>query len=70
MKMQFLGQWFNNAASRLGFTYERTLRQTNVFKNRNGNIHWFSILDHEWPEINEQLKHWLDPYNFDHRGSQ
>lgn len=59
-----------NAALRLGFTYEGTFRQHFVFKNRNRDTSWFSIIDREWPEIRNKLMKWLDPSNFDNEGKQ
>ncbi len=52
------------AAERLGFTYEGTFRQATHYKGRNRDTAWFSILDHEWPEIDARFKAYLDPANF------
>lgn len=59
-----------NSALRLGFQFEGIFRQSNVFKNRNRDTAWFSIIDSEWPEIREKFKRWLSPSNFDSEGSQ
>jgi len=69
-KCNSLNQASKDAALRLGFTYEGTFRQSNVYKNRNRNTSWFSILDHEWPSLKKKLKQWLDPNNFDKQGNQ
>jgi hypothetical protein len=39
-----------------------------VFKGRNRDTAWYSILDSEWPAIREAIKVWLDPANFDAAG--
>ena len=69
-KCNSLNQASKDAALRLGFTYEGTFRQSNVFKNHNRDTSWFSILDHEWPAINKKLRQWLEPCNFDAQGNQ
>ncbi len=58
------------AAERLGFTYEGTFRQHLVTKGRNRDTAWYSIIDAEWPAINDAFEAWLDPSNFDSRGKQ
>lgn len=59
-----------NAALRLGFTFEGIFRQSNVFKNRNRDTAWFSIIDSEWPALKEKFQRWLSPNNFDKNGNQ
>ncbi len=59
-----------NAATRLGFTFEGIFRQCNVFKNRNRDTAWFSILDSEWPQLQTNFKRWLSEDNFDQEGKQ
>ena len=58
------------AAARLGFQYEGTFRQALVYKGRNRDSAWFSITDAEWPEVKAAFDRWLDPSNFDERGTQ
>jgi RimJ/RimL family protein N-acetyltransferase len=58
------------AAERLGFRYEGTFRQALVYKGRNRDSAWFSILDHEWPALRDAFDQWLDPRNFDDQGRQ
>ena len=58
------------AALRLGFRYEGLFRQATVYKGRNRDTCWFSILDSEWPPLKEAFEHWLDPSNFDTSGRQ
>ena len=58
------------AAQRLGFTYEGTFRQALVYKSRNRDTAWFSILDSEWPAVKSAFEQWLAPENFDAAGRQ
>ncbi|MDA7426489.1 GNAT family N-acetyltransferase [Thalassococcus lentus] len=58
------------AAQRLGFTFEGIFRQAVVYKGRNRDTAWFSILDSEWPAIKARFETWLSPDNFDHNGQQ
>jgi RimJ/RimL family protein N-acetyltransferase len=53
------------AAQRLGFKYEGMFRQATVYKARNRDTCWFSILDSEWPARKAAFERWLDPDNFD-----
>jgi RimJ/RimL family protein N-acetyltransferase len=58
------------AAQRLGFQYEGMFRQATVYKARNRDTCWFSILDSQWPRLKAGFEHWLDPANFDATGRQ
>ena len=58
------------AALRLGFRYEGMFRQATVYKARNRDTCWFSILDSEWPALKIALERWLHPDNFDVTGRQ
>ena len=58
------------AAQRLGFSYEGSFRQATVYKKRNRDTAWYSIIDSEWPAINEAFTRWLAPENFDAAGQQ
>jgi len=58
------------AAARLGFTYEGLFRQAVVYKGRNRDTAWFSIIDKEWPALKKAYQTWLDPANFDADGRQ
>jgi RimJ/RimL family protein N-acetyltransferase len=58
------------AAVRLGFQYEGLFRQATVYKGRNRDTAWFSILDREWPHLRAAFEAWLDPSNFDAEGRQ
>jgi hypothetical protein len=58
------------AALRLGFRYEGLFRQATVYKGRNRDSAWFSVLDSEWPALRTAFERWLDPANFDAAGRQ
>lgn len=58
------------AAERLGFTFEGVFRQCTMYKGRNRDTAWFSILDSEWPSLKAAYQEWLDPSNFNEDGSQ
>jgi RimJ/RimL family protein N-acetyltransferase len=58
------------AAERLGFHYEGTFRQALVYKDRNRDTAWFSIIDSDWPALKREYERWLDPSNFDEAGRQ
>jgi RimJ/RimL family protein N-acetyltransferase len=59
-----------NAALRLGFQYEGLFRQAVVYKKRNRDTAWFSIIDSEWPALKRAYLDWLAPANFDGTGRQ
>ena len=59
-----------SAAQRIGFRYEGLFRQATVYKGRNRDTAWFSILDSEWPALRFAFERWLDPANFDSEGRQ
>jgi RimJ/RimL family protein N-acetyltransferase len=58
------------AATRLGFTAEGIFRQALVYKGRNRDTAWFSIIDSEWPALRSAFQSWLAPSNFDSAGQQ
>ena len=58
------------AADRLGFVYEGTFRQATIYKGRNRDTAWYSIIDSEWPAVRRAFERWLDPGNFDANGEQ
>jgi hypothetical protein len=55
---------------RLGFAYEGRFRQAVVYRERNRDTDWYSIVDTEWPAIATAFRAWLDPANFDDDGAQ
>lgn len=58
------------AALRLGFTFEGIFRQALVYKGRNRDTAWYSVIDGEWPALRTAFEAWLDPANFDAQGRQ
>jgi RimJ/RimL family protein N-acetyltransferase len=58
------------AAERLGFRYEGLFRQAVVYKGRNRDTAWFSVIDSEWPALREGFARWLAVENFDADGRQ
>jgi RimJ/RimL family protein N-acetyltransferase len=60
----------NRAAKRLGFTFEGIFRQALVYKGRNRDTAWYSVLDGEWPALEARFERWLAPENFDSSGQQ
>lgn len=60
----------NRAAQRFGFTFEGTFRQHMLYKGRNRDTNWYSVVDSEWPAIKAAHEEWLSPTNFDATGTQ
>ncbi|WP_026168159.1 GNAT family N-acetyltransferase [Kordiimonas gwangyangensis] len=58
------------AAVRFGFIYEGTFRNDMVFKGRNRDTAWYSMIDSEWPDLDAAFRAWLSPENFDEAGQQ
>jgi hypothetical protein len=58
------------AALRLGFRFEGIFRQAIVYKGRNRDTAWYSIIDREWPALKQVFERWLDASNFDAEGRQ
>ncbi len=58
------------AAQRYGFTFEGIFRNAVVYKGRSRDTAWYSITDAEWPRVRAAFEAWLDPGNFDARGTQ
>jgi RimJ/RimL family protein N-acetyltransferase len=60
----------HRAARRFGFTYEGTFRQGGVYKGRNRDISWYSIVDSEWEWLRRAFEEWLGRGNMDGTGKQ
>jgi RimJ/RimL family protein N-acetyltransferase len=58
------------AAVRLGFVYEGIFRQATIYKSRNRDTAWYSIIDSEWPKLKQAFEEWLDAANFNGDGQQ
>ncbi len=56
------------AARRLGFRFEGIFYRHMIYKGKNRDTAWYSILDEEWSEIRAVLEGWLAPSNFDEQG--
>ncbi len=54
-----------SAAQRLGFRFEGIFYNHLIFKGKNRDTAWYSILDDEWPEVRSKISAWLAPENFD-----
>ena len=59
-----------NAALRLGFTFEGIFRQALVYKGRNRDTAWYSVIDKNWPKLKKSFEKWLSPENFNSQGEQ
>ena len=59
-----------NAALRYGFRYEGTFRNAAVYKGRNRDTAWFSVIEDDWPSVRRAMLEWLDDGNFDRHGVQ
>ncbi|ANM29759.1 hypothetical protein ABI59_09490 [Acidobacteria bacterium Mor1] len=69
-KCDALNAGSRRAADRFGFQYEGTFRQALIYRGRNRDTAWFSLLDREWPERRRVFEAWLAPENFDADGRQ
>lgn len=69
-KCDACNQSSRNAAQRLGFQFEGIFRQATLYKGRNRDTAWFSIIDKEWPALQAMFERWLDESNFDNNGQQ
>ena len=58
------------AAQRLGFQPEGIFRQATMYKGRNRDTAWFSIIDGEWPALERAFEEWLNEGNFDAEDQQ
>lgn len=58
------------SAERLGFRFDGIFEQAIVYKGRNRDTAWYSILDKDWPALRDAYIGWLDPDNFDDQGLQ
>lgn len=58
------------AAERFGFSYDGLFEQAVVYKGRNRDTAWYSLLDRDWAAVDQGFQAWLDPNNFDETGNQ
>ncbi|MCP4983707.1 MAG: GNAT family N-acetyltransferase [Gammaproteobacteria bacterium] len=69
-KCDALNQPSCTAAQRLGFLFEGIFRQATMYKLRNRDTAWYSILDREWPTVKAVFENWLRAENFGPDGAQ
>ncbi|MFZ7267149.1 GNAT family N-acetyltransferase [Avibacterium avium] len=69
-KCDSLNQPSFNAAKRLGFQFEGIFRRALVYKGRNRDTAWFSMLQEEWQAMKPKFQRWLSADNFDAEGKQ
>ncbi len=69
-KCDALNEPSRRAADRLGFTFEGVFRQALVYKGRNRDTAWYSVVDSEWPTLRARFEAWLAPSNMDEEGVQ
>jgi len=58
------------AATRYGFVFEGIFRQATVYKGRNRDTAWYSVIDREWPLVRAAFEAWLADDNFASDGQQ
>ena len=44
--------------------------EVNIYRGRNRDTAWYSVIDAEWPRVRFGFERWLDPENFDVDGRQ
>ena len=64
-KCDNLNKRSKKSALRLGFKYEGLFRQATIYKKRNRDTAWFSIIDKEWKKLKKNYQRFLKPSNFD-----
>jgi len=64
-KCNNLNNGSKKAALRLGFKFEGVFRQMLIFKGRNRDSAWFSIIDKEWKKLKKGYLRFLKSSNFD-----
>jgi len=64
-KCDNLNKRSKKSALRLGFKYEGLFRQATIYKKRNRDTAWFSIIDKEWKKLKKGYLRFLKPSNFD-----
>lgn len=69
-KCDALNAGSRKAAVRLGFVFEGIFRQATIYKARNRDTAWYSIIDNEWLRLKRAFEEWLDDTNFDSNGLQ
>ena len=63
-KCDNLNKRSKKSALRLGFKFEGVFRQATIYKNRNRDTAWYSIIDKEWPNYKKKYITYLKKSNF------
>ncbi len=63
-KCDNLNERSRKAALRLGFKFEGIFRQATIYKNRNRDSAWYSIIDKEWKKHKKKYLTFLEKSNF------
>ena len=63
-KCDNLNERSKKAALRLGFKFEGIFRQATIYKNRNRDTAWYSIIDKEWEKHKKKYLTFLKKSNF------
>ena len=63
-KCDNLNERLRKAALRLGFKFEGIFRQATIYKNRNRDTAWYSIIDKEWKKHKKKYLTFLKKSNF------
>ncbi len=66
-KCDFLNKRSCEAAKKFGFQFEGVFRQLTIYKGRNRDTAWFSVLDKDWRKIKQNYEKWLCAENFDEK---
>jgi len=63
-KCDNLNKRSKKSALRLGFKFEGVFRQATIYKNRNRDTAWYSIIDKEWPNYKKKYLAYFKKSNF------
>ena len=55
------------AAKKFGFQFEGIFRQLTIYKGRNRDTAWFSVINKDWGKIKQNFERWLSAENFDEK---
>jgi len=69
-KCDNLNKRSKKSALRLGFKFEGVFRQATIYKNRNRDTAWYSIIDKEWPNYKKKYLTYLKKSNFTEANKQ
>ena len=69
-KCDNLNKRSKKSALRLGFKFEGVFRQATIYKKRNRDTAWYSIIDKEWSYCKKKYLNYLKKTNFDRANKQ